>query len=500
MRTEHKKTGFPSVWGLLVVALLAACGSDNSDGKMVAVNLSLIVDGRQANNQTPVSRLFALMERWFPLVAPAWAQSVTDIASLQVQITGPGIPVPASTTVSVSNPTSGQEIPVSIQAPAGPNRTIAVSAFNGANHKIFSGTLPGVNLTAGAPIDLQIVLKRLFTVTVEKRGSGTGTIISTPPGIDCGPTCSTQAAQFEEGTIVSLTPPAAAGSAFAGWGGDCSGVGDCTLSGAATVTARFNVPASTNHLHVDIGGTGAGTVRSQPSGISCPPSCDADFETNATVRLTADAANGSTFSNWSGAGCSGGAPSCTVVMNTDQSVTAVFTAIVQVPMSTLTVQKNGSGNGTVTSAPSGINCGGTCSAQFPTDNTVTLTANPAPGSTFVGWSGACAGASCTVTMETDKTVSAQFDLLPALVTLSINKSGNGDGTVTSDPPGIDCGGTCQATYTLGTTVTLTAVPDGRSIFGGWRTPRSQSPCNDQTDPCVLTMDDNRSVTARFVEP
>ena len=156
----------------MFIAVLAACGSDSSDGKTVAVNLSLIVDGRQAQHHPPISRLFAWIERWFPGTTPAWAQSVTEIASIQVQITGPGIPTPASTTVAVSNPTSGQEIPVSIQAPVGPNRTITVTAFNAASPplKIFGGTLPGVNLTAGPPIDLEITLVRLFTVTVQKAG------------------------------------------------------------------------------------------------------------------------------------------------------------------------------------------------------------------------------------------------------------------------------------------------------------------------------------------
>jgi hypothetical protein len=52
-----------------------------------------------------------------------------------------------------------------------------------------------------------------------------------------------------------------------------------------------------------------------------------------------------------------------------------------------------------------------------------LTASPASGSTFVGWTGACTGLSCTVTMETNKIVSAQFDLLPVFVTLTVNTSG-----------------------------------------------------------------------------
>ncbi len=495
MQIQHKRTGLSSIWSLLLIAVLAACGSDGSDGKMVAVNLSLIVDGRQAEHRSVPSRLFAFVDRWLFGAMPVWAQSVTDIARINVQLSGPGIPVPATADVTVTNPTSGQVIPVSLQAPAGPNRTIAVSAFNGANQKIFSGTMPGVNLTAGAPINLEIVLKRLFTVTVEKRGSGTGTITSTPGGITCDPACASQSGQFEEGTTVSLIASAAPGSSFGGWGGNCSGVGDCTVSSAATVTAQFNVPASTSHLHVDIGGTGAGSVRSQPSGISCPPTCDADFETNTTVRLTADAANGSTFSSWSGGGCSSGASSCTVVMNANQSVTAIFDAVVPVPMSTLTVQKNGSGNGTVTSAPSGINCGNSCSASFPTNNTVSLTANPASGSTFVGWTGACSGSGgCTVTMSSDQTVSAQFDLVPQFVTLTVRITGRGNGTVTDNTGLIVCGAVCQASYLQGTEITLTATPDAGSSFNEWR----GGPCNNQTQlQCVLIMDRDRTAEANF---
>jgi len=491
MRTLHNKTGLPSVCSLLLVALLAACGSDSSDGNMVAVNLSLLVDGRQAEHRSATSKLFAWIERWLPGATPVWAQLVTDIVSIQVQITGPGIPVPATTTVSVSNPTNGQVIPVSIQAPAGANRTIAVSAFDSANRKIFGGTLPGVNLTAGAPIDLEIVLKRLFTVTVEKRGNGSGTVTSSPPGIDCGPTCSSQSAEFEEGTVVSLTA-AATGSAFAGWGGDCSGVGGCTVSGQATVTARFVVPVSTNHLHVEI--AGSGTVSSMPSGISCGPGCDADFETGTLVTLTASPSGGSTFSSWSG-GCSGSIPSCVVVMNADQSVTAIFGAV---PMSTLTVQKNGSGNGTVTSAPSGINCGNDCSEAFLTSDTVRLTADPAGDSTFVGWSGACSGiGDCIVTMTTNQTVSAQFDPLPQMETLTVDKSGNGTGTVTDNTGLIVCGPGCQstsATYLQGTQITLTATPSEGSVFSGWRGMTCDS---FGTLPCNITMDGNRRAEARF---
>jgi hypothetical protein len=139
---------------------------------------------------------------------------VTDITRINVQTSGPGISAPATADVPVSDPTSGKEIPVTIQAPVGPNRTITVSAFNSANAKIFGGTVPNVNLTAGAPIDLVVPLVRLLTVTVEKQGSGSGTIRSTPAGIDCGPSRPSQQGQFEAGTAVVLTAPTPSGSVF----------------------------------------------------------------------------------------------------------------------------------------------------------------------------------------------------------------------------------------------------------------------------------------------
>ena len=385
---------------------------------------------------------------------------------------------------------------MSIQAPVGPNRTITVTAFNAASPplKIFGGTLPGVNLTAGAPIDLEITLVRLFTVTVQKEGDGSGTVTSSPAGIDCGATCENQ---FQEGTTVSLNAAAAPGSAFAGWSGACSGTGPCSVTNNAIVTARFIVPISTDRLTVTLGGNGTGTVTSNPSGISCPGTCAADFATGTTVTLTATPTNGSTFNGFSGAGCSGPGSSCTVAMNGDQAVTATFTTVIPIPMSTLSVQKIGSGSGTVTSTnQAGINCGSTCGASFPTNSLVTLTATPATGSTFIGWSNGCTGTgSCDVTLTGDQTIVAQFDLVPDMVTLSVNTSGPGNGTVTSDQGGISCPSACVASFTRGTTVTLTPIASEGSRFDEWR----GGACNNQRGPCVLVMDDNRSANARFVE-
>src|SRR5581483_11127750 len=69
----------------------------------------------------------------------------------------------------------------------------------------------------------------------------------------------------------------------------------------------------------------------------------------------------------------------------------------------------GNGQGSVTSSPAGINCGTTCSANFNSGTSITLTATPASGSAFSGWSGGCTGTSaCTVSLTAASSVTATF--------------------------------------------------------------------------------------------
>lgn len=78
-----------------------------------------------------------------------------------------------------------------------------------------------------------------FTLTVTKAGTGTGTVTSNPAGINCGATCSES---YASGTSVTLTAAAGGSSTFAGWGGACTGTGNCILNMTTnlTVTATFN--------------------------------------------------------------------------------------------------------------------------------------------------------------------------------------------------------------------------------------------------------------------
>ena len=139
------------------------------------------------------------------------------------------------------------------------------------------------------------------------------------------------------------------------------------------------------------------------------------------------------------------------------------------------------GSGTVSSTPGGINCGSpfspVCSFNFAQNSQVTLFALPNPGFVFMGWSGAgCSGtADCVVTMTQAQSVTATFAVGGGTSTLTVSAIGNGSGTITSNPPGINCifsagatSGTCSFTFPANTTsVTLNAVPNGGSVLAGW---------------------------------
>src|SRR3989475_6233924 len=101
----------------------------------------------------------------------------------------------------------------------------------------------------------------------------------------------------------------------------------------------------------------------------------------------------------------------------------------------LTVSRAGAGTRAV-SGPAGINCGSACSATFGAGAVVTLTATPAAGSVFAGWSGGgCSGTgSCVVTVSAATTVTATFSV--PTFTLTVTRTSTGSGTIISQAPGV----------------------------------------------------------------
>ena len=353
------------------------------------------------------------------------------------------------------------------------------------------GTAAHLAIPAGAPATRMLKLLN--------RGDGTGTVASSPAGIDCGSTCS---ATFAMDTPVTLTAVPSTGSAFASWSGGCSGTSPTcvvSMSSDVTVTAAFNL-VHTKEFKLAVSrkkaGGGDGTITSADGMIECGSTCSELYSEGALVTLTASALGDSTFTGWSGA-CTGKSP-CGVTMDRAQRVTATF-----VGPQKLTVRKQNASNGTgtVESNPEGINCGTSCPsafAFFPLSEKVTLTATPAPDSVFYGWSpkNICPGADpCEVTMDRAKGVTAKF-IGPQTLTVRNVSVKKGTGSVTSVPGGISCGsGVCKAPFMYNGTVVLSAEADEGSVFSGW-SPKNICP---GTDPCEVTMDRAKGVTAKFAK-
>jgi len=315
--------------------------------------------------------------------------------------------------------------------------------------------------------------------------NGNGTVTSNPAGINCTTgnqgTCQKT---FSQGTQVTLTATPDPGWQFSSWGGDADCTdGQVTMDASKTCTATF-VPLFT--LTVAINGNG--TVTSNPAGINCTTgnqgTCQKTFSQGTQVTLTASPASGWQFSNWAGCDSVNG-NQCTVTVNGSKNVTANF-----VSLFTLTVTK--SGNGTVTSNPAGIDCGSDCSEAYLSGTIVTLTATPDAGWQFDSWSG---DSDCTdgqVTMNASKTCTATFTQITHPVSVSINPPGAG--TVTSNPPGINCPTTCQWNFAEGSTVTLTANANTGYLFDSW-----QGCDSVNGNQCTLTMNASKTCTATFVQ-
>lgn len=95
--------------------------------------------------------------------------------------------------------------------------------------------------------------------------------------------------------------------------------------------------------------------------------------------------------------------------------------------------------------------------------------------------------------ENTSLVSSQITVSLQTFTLTVSKSGNGTGVVTSSPSGINCGYSCATTYTDGDQVVLTASPDYYCFFSGW------SGCDSVNgNTCTINMIDNRNSLVSFV--
>ncbi len=339
-----------------------------------------------------------------------------------------------------------------------------------------------------------------YTLTTTVYGSGT---------ITKSPNQST----YPSGTSVALTATPAAGFQFAGWGGAATGTANpltVTMSSNTTITATFTavpgpqavssftlVNADTNadiqpiasgatlnlatlptrRLNIRAN-TSPATVGSVVFALSGAAS-KSQTESTAPYALFSDD-NGAynpwtppvgsyslTAAPYAGAGGGGTAGA---------ALTVAFSVIDQAATGPFTLAVATSGSGTVAKSPN--------QTGYPSGTTVTLTAAPATGYQFAGWSGSATGTAnpLTVTMNANKSITATFAATAGTYTLTLKKTGSG--TVAKSPN--------QASYPSGTSVSVTATPAAGYQFTGW-----SGAATGTANPLAVVMTANKTITAAF---
>ncbi|MDO6388675.1 malectin domain-containing carbohydrate-binding protein [Pontibacter sp. BT731] len=239
-----------------------------------------------------------------------------------------------------------------------------------------------------------------------------------------------------------------------------------SLKDNAIISAiEFEKVATSTNYSLTTSTTGNGSVGRSPD--------QSNYTAGTEVTLTATPASGYTFAGWSG-DASGTTNPLTLTMNSNKNITATFTAVQQTAYSLSVIV---SGNGTVTSNPD--------EASHPAGSEVTLTAVPAVGFQFSGWSGDASGDinPLVLTMDGNKEVTAGFTAV-AEETYTITAEAGTGGSTSLTPS--------KSSYASGDNVKITATPDANYEFVNWT-----GDITDTSNPLSVTVTGNLAVKANF---
>ncbi|MBU0943476.1 MAG: hypothetical protein KKE53_03390, partial [Proteobacteria bacterium] len=245
-----------------------------------------------------------------------------------------------------------------------------------------------------------------FSLTVDT--DGPGTVSSSPSGIACPGDCSEG---YDANTEVTLTATPDAGSGFDGWSGDA----DCS-DGVVTMDAAKNCTATFTELLYTIT---ASALPVDGGGVSCAPNPVPDSSAS-TCTVTPNPY----YSLESVTGTCGG----TLVgsLYTTDAIRADCTVVANFVTDRFRLTVNTVGTGSVTSLPTGIDCGSDCSEEYDYNTVVNLTTTADTGSVFSGWSGDADCLDGMVSMDAAKNCTATFtELLYTITTSALPVDGGG---------------------------------------------------------------------------
>jgi hypothetical protein len=304
----------------------------------------------------------------------------SDWAVVAVEVLA-GTPPPTSTVTLSVTPSAGGS--VTLNPPGGSyalGTTVTLTAVPNSGYSFtgWSGALTGsanpatLVMDANKSVGASFASASQYSVTVQPTTGGSVSL--SPAG-----------GSYPSGTLVTVTAVPAAGYRFGSWGGALSGTSNPT-----TLLVDSNKTISANFIRqftVSTSSTGSGSVVLSPSG--------GVYDAGTVVTATAVPSNSvASFLGWGG-DLSGATNPQTLVVDANKSVSASFTVTYSLSVS---VRRKGS---VVLDPPGGTYLAGT---------QVTLTAVPAAGYVFQGWSGALSGTTnpATLLMNDNKSVTASF--------------------------------------------------------------------------------------------